>query len=314
MRDEPEGSRVLAALFHEARTFSHWQPRPVSEALIEAAFDLACLGPTSGNCQPMRLALVHSPAAKERLLPCVSSGNYEKVRTAPITAIVAYDREFYELLPRLYPHTDARGWFTMNSALAEATGLRNSSLQGAPSWLVYTNAERATMILDTACALWQWCAIPTASRGFSPAASSRTMPDGRSASALGEEAVLGARQPEILAQRLAFVFAAEEVTALELRHHLVDEVVEAARHIGEHDVEPVAGLAVEPLLHLVGSHRRSADERQPAIAAGDLRQLADRQILAPRALDDSFAAALAGVALGDLRQGAVEIEVRRVMA
>jgi 3-hydroxypropanoate dehydrogenase len=131
MSDIGDGTRVLAALFHEARTFSHWQARPVSEALVKAAFDLACLGPTSGNCQPWRLVLVRSPAAKERLLPCVSSGNYEKVRTAPITAIVAYDREFFELLPRLYPHTDARDWFTTNSALAEETGLRNSSLQGA---------------------------------------------------------------------------------------------------------------------------------------------------------------------------------------
>jgi 3-hydroxypropanoate dehydrogenase len=121
----------LAAMFREARTFSYWQARPVSEALIEAAFELACLGPTSGNCQPLRLALVRSPAAKERLLPCVSSGNYEKVRAAPVTAIVAYDREFFELLPRLYPHTDARGWFTTNPALVEETGLRNSSLQGA---------------------------------------------------------------------------------------------------------------------------------------------------------------------------------------
>ncbi len=124
-------ARLLGAMFHEARTFSYWQARPVPEALVEAAFALASLGPTSGNCQPMRLVLVHSPAAKERLLPCVSSGNYEKVRTAPITAIVAYDREFFELLPRLYPHTDARGWFTSNPALVEETGLRNSSLQGA---------------------------------------------------------------------------------------------------------------------------------------------------------------------------------------
>jgi len=122
---------TLETLFRDARTFSYWQERPVPEALVEAAFELACLGPTSGNCQPMRLALVRSPAAKERLLSCVSSGNYEKVRTAPITAIVAYDREFFELLPRLYPHTDARGWFTTNAALAEETGLRNSSLQGA---------------------------------------------------------------------------------------------------------------------------------------------------------------------------------------
>jgi len=118
-------------MFQEARTFSHWQARPVPETLVEAAFELACLGPTSGNCQPMRLVLVHSPAAKERLLPCLSSGNYEKVRTAPVTAIVAYDREFFEFLPRLYPHTDARGWFTTNPALIEETALRNSSLQGA---------------------------------------------------------------------------------------------------------------------------------------------------------------------------------------
>jgi 3-hydroxypropanoate dehydrogenase len=124
-------SEVLRALFYEARTFSHWRERSVPEALVEAAFELACLGPTSGNCQPWRLVLVRSPAAKQRLLPCVSSGNHEKVRTAPITAIVAYDRQFFELLPRLYPHTDARGWFTTNSVLAEETGLRNSSLQGA---------------------------------------------------------------------------------------------------------------------------------------------------------------------------------------
>ena len=120
-----------AAIFREARTFSHWQARPVPEAMVESAFELARLGPTSANCQPLRLVLVRSPAAKERLLPCVSSGNYEKVRTAPITAIVAYDLQFFELLPQLYPHTDARGWFTTDPALAEETAFRNSSLQGA---------------------------------------------------------------------------------------------------------------------------------------------------------------------------------------
>jgi 3-hydroxypropanoate dehydrogenase len=124
-------SEFLAQLFHHARTFSHWQARPVPEGLVEAAFELASLGPTSANCEPLRLVLVRSPEAKERLLSCVSSGNYEKVRTAPITAIVAYDREFFEMLPRLYPHADARVWFTTNPALAEETALRNSSLQGA---------------------------------------------------------------------------------------------------------------------------------------------------------------------------------------
>ena len=92
---------TLAAMFHEARTFTRWQPRPISEALVEAAFELARLGPTSGNCQPLRLVLACSRTAKERLLP------------------------------RLYPHTDARGWFTTDAALAEQTAFRNSSQQGA---------------------------------------------------------------------------------------------------------------------------------------------------------------------------------------
>ena len=124
-------SGILAQLFNQARTFSYWQEQPVPEGLVQAAFELASLAPTSANCEPLRLVLVRSPQAKERLLSCVSSGNYEKVRSAPITAIVAYDREFYEMLPRLYPHNDARGWFTTNPALAEETALRNSSLQGA---------------------------------------------------------------------------------------------------------------------------------------------------------------------------------------
>jgi 3-hydroxypropanoate dehydrogenase len=121
---------ALATLFTEARTFTHWQRRPVPDEVIEKALELVHLGPTSGNCEPMRLVLVKSLAGKERLLPCVSSGNSEKVRTAPVTAIVAYDRAFYDHLPRLYPHTDARGWFTGNEALALETAFRNSSLQG----------------------------------------------------------------------------------------------------------------------------------------------------------------------------------------
>ncbi|HYM74240.1 MAG TPA: malonic semialdehyde reductase [Stellaceae bacterium] len=122
---------VLAQVFTEARTFSYWQERLVDRADIEAAFALAFHGPTSANCEPMRLVLVASPEAKARLLPCVSSGNSDKVKTAPVTAIVAYDLDFFEELPRLWPHGDARSWFTSNAAFAEETALRNSSLQGA---------------------------------------------------------------------------------------------------------------------------------------------------------------------------------------
>ena len=126
-----DSDKLLAQLFTEARTFSYWHERPVDRAEIEAAFALAFHGPTSANCEPMRLVLVTSPEAKERLVPCVSSGNSEKVKTAPVTAIVAYDLNFFEELPRLWPHGDARSWFTSNAAFAEETALRNSSLQGA---------------------------------------------------------------------------------------------------------------------------------------------------------------------------------------
>jgi 3-hydroxypropanoate dehydrogenase len=123
--------KARSQLFGDARTFSRWQQRDVPDEVIEAALSAALLGPTSGNCEPMRVVLVKSAEGKERLLPCVSSGNSEKVRTAPVTAIVAYDREFYEHLPRLFPHTDAKSWFTSNEALATETAFRNSSLQGA---------------------------------------------------------------------------------------------------------------------------------------------------------------------------------------
>src|SRR5215469_10769872 len=112
--------------------------------------------------------------------------------------------------------------------------------------------------------------IRTARHGGCGTASSRTT-EASSEPALLEETVLGTRQTEILAQGFAFVFPPKEAAPLQLRHDLVDKVVEAAGYVREHDVEPVAGVAVEPLLHLVGDHRRRADERQPAIAAGDLR-------------------------------------------
>src|SRR5271166_4633790 len=153
---------------------------------------------------------------------------------------------------------------------------------------------------------------------------SEVEPGGLSRSAMGtkvtseaplrEKAVLGAGETEVFAQGPAFVFAAEEVAALQFGDDAVDEIVEAARDPREHDVEAVAGVAVEPLLHLVGDHRWRADQREAAVAAGDLRQLAHRQIVAPGALDDALAAALAGVALGDLGQRAVEVEDRGVAA
>jgi 3-hydroxypropanoate dehydrogenase len=87
--------------------------------------------PTSANCSPARIVLVHSAAAKQRLLPAMAPGNVDKTRTAPVTAIIAYDLEFYEKLPALFPQADARSWFAGNQALIDTTAFRNGTLQGA---------------------------------------------------------------------------------------------------------------------------------------------------------------------------------------
>jgi 3-hydroxypropanoate dehydrogenase len=89
------------------------------------------MGPTSANCSPMRVVFVRSPEGKERLRPALAPGNLEKTMAAPVTAIVATDFEFYEHLPKLFPHADARSWFLGNEPLIQATANRNGTLQGA---------------------------------------------------------------------------------------------------------------------------------------------------------------------------------------
>ncbi len=121
----------LDTLFVEARTHGVWHPRGVSDELLHEVYEIAKLGPTSANCSPMRVVFLKSGEAKERLLPALSEGNVGKTRSAPVTAIVAYDLEFYEKLPKLFPHVDARSWFLGNDGLINETAFRNGTLQGA---------------------------------------------------------------------------------------------------------------------------------------------------------------------------------------
>ncbi len=122
---------ALDQLFRAARTHNGWQDRPVPESLLRAAVDLAKMAPTSANTSPMRVVFVRSSAGKERLKPALAPGNLEKTMAAPVTAIIGEDLAFYDQLPRLFPHADARAWFVGNDALITVTAFRNSSLQGA---------------------------------------------------------------------------------------------------------------------------------------------------------------------------------------
>jgi 3-hydroxypropanoate dehydrogenase len=118
-------------LFTEARSHNRFEPEDIPESMLHALYDLAKWGPTAANSAPARIVFVRSPEAKEKLVACMSAGNSEKTRSAPVIAIVGMDLEFHEHLPKLYPATDARSWFTGKPEHIATTAMRNSSLQGA---------------------------------------------------------------------------------------------------------------------------------------------------------------------------------------
>jgi 3-hydroxypropanoate dehydrogenase len=122
---------ALDQLFRSARTYNAWLPKDVSDEQLHQLYELAKFGPTSANSSPMRLVFVKSQEAKAALSPFLSEGNRAKTMAAPVTAIVATDHAFYEKLPQLFPHADARSWFAGNQPLIDVTAFRNGSLQGA---------------------------------------------------------------------------------------------------------------------------------------------------------------------------------------
>jgi 3-hydroxypropanoate dehydrogenase len=127
----PISSNAIDQLFREARTHSAWLPDPVPVELLGEVYKLARLGPTSANSSPARFAFLTTREAKERLRPALAPLNVEKTISAPVTVIVAWDTEFHEQLPKLFPHADMRSYFVGNKPLIEETAFRNGSLQGA---------------------------------------------------------------------------------------------------------------------------------------------------------------------------------------
>jgi len=122
---------ALDQLFRNARTQNAWQDRPVPDTKLQELYDLLKYGPTSANSSPARFVFIRTAEGKAKLKPALSEGNVAKTMAAPVTAVVAYDPAFYDQLPKLFPHTDARSWFSDNPALAEVTAFRNGTLQGA---------------------------------------------------------------------------------------------------------------------------------------------------------------------------------------
>ena len=125
-------SEGLDIIFRRARTHNVWLDKPVEDALLAQVYDLAKMGPTSANMCPMRIIFVKSREAKEKLKPALDAGNVDKTMKAPVTAIIGMDVHFYEALPRLFPHADAKSWFkNLPENVLEYIAIRNGSLQGA---------------------------------------------------------------------------------------------------------------------------------------------------------------------------------------
>jgi 3-hydroxypropanoate dehydrogenase len=122
---------ALDQLFREARTHNGWLDKDVPDHLLQEAVDIAKMGPTSANTSPLRIVFVRSKGAKELLKPALAPGNVDKTMAAPVTAILGHHLKFYDELPRLFPHADARAWFVGNEAFANDTAYKNGTLQVA---------------------------------------------------------------------------------------------------------------------------------------------------------------------------------------
>ena len=122
---------ALDILFNNARSHNGWQDIPVTNEQLHQIYELMKMGPTAANTCPARIRFVQSAEAHDKLVSCVNEGNVEKCRTAPVIAVIGMDMEFYEKLPKLFPHTDARSWYVGNDQAIQNTAAKNSTLQAA---------------------------------------------------------------------------------------------------------------------------------------------------------------------------------------
>ncbi|HEY5106629.1 MAG TPA: malonic semialdehyde reductase [Caulobacteraceae bacterium] len=124
-------AEALDQIFSVARTRNGWKSDPVPESLLREVYDLAKFGPTAANSTPARFVFVTSAEAKEKLASVAAGNNQAKIKEAPVTAIIGYDLDFPETLPRLFPHAPKMKDSLTDPALVEQMAFRNASLQGA---------------------------------------------------------------------------------------------------------------------------------------------------------------------------------------
>ena len=128
--EAPVSKAAIEHLFTQARTHKFFSDKPVPETLLRDLYEIARLAPTASNTCPMRLVFVVSDEEKAKLSATLMPGNVDKVASAPVVAIIAYDMKFYEALKTLAPHIEYPSKHaSMGEAQLEEFALRNSSIQ-----------------------------------------------------------------------------------------------------------------------------------------------------------------------------------------
>ena len=122
---------AIDLILRDARSHYAWTDKPVPDAVLEEIYDIAINGATSMNTLPARFVFVKTPEGKERLAKSLKPKNVAKMMGAPVTAIIAYDMDFWRELPFLFPHEDRRHLFDGNPDYCADTAYRNGTLQGA---------------------------------------------------------------------------------------------------------------------------------------------------------------------------------------
>lgn len=122
---------AIDLILRDARSHYAWTDKPIPDGLLEEIYDITINGATSMNTLPARFVFVKTPEGKERLAKSLKPANVGKMMGAPVTAIIAYDMEFWKELPFLFPHEDRRHMFDGKPDYIADTAYRNGTLQGA---------------------------------------------------------------------------------------------------------------------------------------------------------------------------------------
>lgn len=116
-------------MFSHAHTAKSFLDEPVTDAQIEALYEMVKWAPTTMNIQPLRLIVAKSDAAKAQILDHLGGSNREQAEAAPLLTVVCAETNFHDTLAEVVPHIPNAREFFLDDARREATARHQTWLQ-----------------------------------------------------------------------------------------------------------------------------------------------------------------------------------------